>query len=81
MPSDDRVPGDDLMPNADRPQPVWPTTSRSAGEEPPALEITSDGDLIHLRESDAPDTVVTTSKAKLRAFLLGVKAGEFDHLV
>lgn len=31
--------------------------------------------------SDAPNTVVTTSREKPRAFLLGVKAGEFDHLV
>jgi hypothetical protein len=34
-----------------------------------------------IRESDAPDVVVTTSREKLRAFLLGVKAGEFDHLI
>ncbi|MED7952364.1 MULTISPECIES: DUF397 domain-containing protein [unclassified Streptomyces] len=47
----------------------------------PCLEIAADGDLIRLRESDAPALVVTTSKAKLRAFILGVKAGEFDHLV
>ncbi|MFF2045589.1 DUF397 domain-containing protein [Kitasatospora sp. NPDC058170] len=69
------------MPSDERPQPVWPKSSSGPGEEPPALEITSDGELVHLRESDAPDTVVTTSKAKLRAFLLGVKAGEFDHLI
>ncbi|MFJ2776464.1 DUF397 domain-containing protein [Kitasatospora sp. NPDC087315] len=39
------------------------------------------GDLRHLRESDDPDVVITTSTAKLRAFVLGAKAGEFDHLL
>ncbi|MGY3682092.1 DUF397 domain-containing protein [Streptomyces sp. TE33382] len=36
---------------------------------------------IRMRESDEPDVFVTTSVAKLRAFVLGVKAGEFDHLI
>ncbi|MFB7612703.1 DUF397 domain-containing protein [Kitasatospora sp. NPDC056181] len=39
------------------------------------------GDIRHLRESDAPDVIVTTTAARLRAFILGAKAGEFDHLV
>ncbi|MFG3055588.1 DUF397 domain-containing protein [Kitasatospora sp. NPDC048239] len=38
-------------------------------------------DLRHLRESDDPDIVITTDAARLRAFLLAAKAGEFDHLV
>ncbi|MFI6848869.1 DUF397 domain-containing protein [Kitasatospora sp. NBC_00085] len=42
---------------------------------------TGSGDLRHVRESDDPDVIVTTTAAKLRAFILGVKAGEFDHLV
>ncbi|MFJ6141674.1 DUF397 domain-containing protein [Kitasatospora sp. NPDC092286] len=46
------------------------------------LELaTGAGDARHLRESDDPDTVITTSTAKLRAFVLGAKAGEFDHLL
>ncbi|MFI9331649.1 DUF397 domain-containing protein [Kitasatospora sp. NPDC052868] len=46
------------------------------------LELASGaGDLCHLRESDEPDVVVTTSAAKLRTFLLAAKAGEFDHLL
>lgn len=28
-----------------------------------------------------PAAIVTTSRDKLRAFVLGVKAGEFDHLI
>ncbi|MER7752767.1 DUF397 domain-containing protein [Kitasatospora sp. NPDC097643] len=43
------------------------------------LAAASDGS-IKLRESDDPDIVITTSLDGLRTFLLGVKAGEFDHL-
>ncbi|MFE3505037.1 DUF397 domain-containing protein [Kitasatospora sp. NPDC059146] len=35
---------------------------------------------IKLRESDDPDVIITTTPGKLRAFLRGVRAGEFDHL-
>ncbi|MFJ2192473.1 DUF397 domain-containing protein [Kitasatospora sp. NPDC087861] len=35
---------------------------------------------IKLRESDDPDVIITTTPDKLRAFLRGVRAGEFDHL-
>ncbi|MFF2043317.1 DUF397 domain-containing protein [Kitasatospora sp. NPDC058170] len=46
------------------------------------LELSSGaGGLCHLRESDDPGVIVTTDASKLRAFLLAVKAGEFDHLV
>ncbi|MFF2547148.1 DUF397 domain-containing protein [Kitasatospora sp. NPDC058063] len=46
------------------------------------LELAAGTDgLCHLRESDAPDIIVTMSTAQLRAFLLGAQAGEFDHLV
>ena len=37
--------------------------------------------MIHIRESDDPDVIVTTTPEKLKAFVLGVKAGEFDHFV
>ncbi|MFD3481877.1 DUF397 domain-containing protein [Streptomyces sp. NPDC058665] len=40
---------------------------------------TADDGTIKLRESDDPDVIVTTTPEKLRAFILGVKAGEFDH--
>ncbi|MEV6422944.1 DUF397 domain-containing protein [Streptomyces sp. NPDC051662] len=39
----------------------------------------SDDGSIKLHESDKPDVIVTTTPEKLRAFILGVKAGEFDH--
>jgi hypothetical protein len=38
-------------------------------------------DAVHMRESDDPHVIVTTTQEKLRAFVLGVKAGEFDHLI
>ncbi|MFE1960092.1 DUF397 domain-containing protein [Streptomyces sp. NPDC059479] len=41
----------------------------------------ADDGTIKLRESDSPDTIVTTTPEKLRAFILGIKAGEFDHFV
>lgn len=36
---------------------------------------------VYLRESGDPDTVVTTNRRKWDAFVLGVRAGEFDHFV
>ncbi|WP_406211023.1 DUF397 domain-containing protein [Kitasatospora sp. NBC_01560] len=61
----------------------WQKSSFSGGDpENACLELAAGGgDLRHLRESDDPDVVVTTDAAKLRAFIVGVKAGEFDHLV
>jgi hypothetical protein len=44
------------------------------------VELAGSGDRIHLRESDAPDAIVTTDRAALGALLLGIKAGKFDHL-
>lgn len=37
------------------------------------------GGLVHLRETDDPGNVVTTTRRKWEAFVLGVRAGEFDH--
>lgn len=36
---------------------------------------------VHLRETSDPDNVVTTNRRKWDAFVLGVRAGEFDHFV
>ncbi|KRV51261.1 hypothetical protein AQ490_00360 [Wenjunlia vitaminophila] len=43
------------------------------------LAATPDG-TIKLRESDAPEVVLTTRSATLGALIRGIKAGEFDHL-
>ncbi|MBC9717581.1 DUF397 domain-containing protein [Streptomyces sp. TRM66268-LWL] len=46
----------------------------------PGIEITyGDGELVSLRETSTPDTVVTTTRKKWDAFALGIQAGEFDH--
>ena len=39
-----------------------------------------DGQVL-VRESDDPGVVVSTTPAKLAAFLAGAKAGEFDDIV
>lgn len=58
-----------------------PQKSSYSGEAAPYIHIaaTEDGS-INIRESDHPEVVVTTTPAKLKAFILGVKNGEFDHL-
>ncbi|MFJ4096137.1 DUF397 domain-containing protein [Kitasatospora sp. NPDC089913] len=35
---------------------------------------------IRIRESDEPAAILATTQARLRALLLGAKAGKFDHL-
>ncbi|MFF3764410.1 DUF397 domain-containing protein [Streptomyces sp. NPDC001922] len=61
--------------------PEWHKSSYCAeGNNCLNLAAGPDGTIL-LRESEAPDVIVTTTPDKLRAFILGVKAGEFDHLV
>jgi DNA-binding sugar fermentation-stimulating protein len=45
------------------------------------VEVAEDGERILLRESDEPGVVICTTRRKLRAFIEGAKAGEFDDLV
>jgi hypothetical protein len=59
----------------------WRKSSKSSNAEgSDCLELAEHGGEILLRESDNPDVVVRTTRAKLRAFLGGVKEGEFDDL-
>ncbi|MEW1721819.1 DUF397 domain-containing protein [Streptomyces sp. NPDC093109] len=59
----------------------WQKSSHS-GEGNGCVHIAAaDDGSIKLVESDDPDIIVTTTPAKLHAFILGVKAGEFDHFV
>ncbi|MGW2325304.1 DUF397 domain-containing protein [Streptomyces sp. NPDC001700] len=37
-------------------------------------------DTIMLRESEHPETVLATTRARLRAFIRAAKAGRFDHM-
>ncbi len=58
----------------------WQKSSYSGGGDgSDCIELATQDGAVLLRESDDPDVVVTTTPAKLRAFILGVKAGEFDH--
>ncbi|MEV7419001.1 DUF397 domain-containing protein [Streptomyces sp. NPDC089919] len=57
----------------------WRKSSKSTDAEGTnCLELAEQGGEILIRESDRPDVVVRTSRAKLRAFLDGAAAGEFD---
>ncbi|MFE6744920.1 DUF397 domain-containing protein [Kitasatospora purpeofusca] len=56
----------------------WQKSSYS-GDAADCVEVASEGELIRIRESDDPAVIVTTTKAKLAAWLQGAKAGEFDH--
>ncbi|MER7669430.1 DUF397 domain-containing protein [Kitasatospora sp. NPDC096128] len=64
------------------PELSWQKSSFSGGDDGNnCLELATGIDgLRHVRESDDPSLVITTTTAKLYAFLLGAKAGEFDHL-
>ncbi|UQA93884.1 DUF397 domain-containing protein [Streptomyces halobius] len=54
-------------------------------DAPEYIEIAFDGegpeDPVYLRTNTEPDNIVTTNRRKWDAFVLGVKAGEFDHFV
>ncbi|MGP3953129.1 DUF397 domain-containing protein [Streptomyces sp. 7N604] len=58
----------------------WVRASDSPEGE--SIEVaTGDGDLVHIRSTDDPDNIVTTTVAKWKAFVLGVQNDEFDHFV
>lgn len=43
------------------------------------IEVTVGDDTVRIRATAAPDTTVTTDRRKWDTFVLGVRAGEFDH--
>ncbi|MEU9745593.1 DUF397 domain-containing protein [Streptomyces niveus] len=59
----------------------WQKSSFSANANSCVYLAAADDGSIKIQESDDPDVIVTTTPEKLRAFILGVKAGEFDHFV
>ncbi|KAB7834081.1 DUF397 domain-containing protein [Streptomyces mobaraensis] len=59
----------------------WQKSSFSGGGGENCVELAQHDGGILMRESDDPGAIVVTSRDNLRAFLLGVKAGEFDHLI
>ncbi|WP_349636867.1 DUF397 domain-containing protein [Streptomyces sp. 549] len=59
---------------------TWIRTSDDPAQE--CIEVAGgEGGLVHLRQTDNPEHVVTTTRAKWRAFVLGVRNNEFDHFV
>ncbi|MEU3960180.1 DUF397 domain-containing protein [Streptomyces buecherae] len=56
----------------------WQKSSKSTGGEQ-CVELANAAGEILVRESDDPNVMLRTTPAKLRAFIQGVKAGEFDH--
>ena len=77
---------------SDRPAPTEPTVPadldwiRAAPEDAtypgPWIEVAFGlDDHVYLRETSDPGNVVVTTRRKWDAFVLGVRAGEFDHFV
>jgi hypothetical protein len=71
---------------------TWTRTASEATGPGPWIEVAfgesvtgdagDDGDdPVYLRETSDPATVVTTNRRRWDAFVLGVRAGEFDHFV
>lgn len=56
----------------------WQKSSFSEGNGPQCIELGCPEGNISLRESDAPDVIVTTNRAALQALFLGIKTG---HIV
>jgi hypothetical protein len=57
----------------------WRKSSFSA-DTGSCIELAEGDGVIFMREGDDPQVVVQTTRQKLRAFLAGAKAGEFDDL-
>ncbi|MFE1787614.1 DUF397 domain-containing protein [Streptomyces sp. NPDC059525] len=58
---------------------TWQKSSFSGGNGENCIEVAQQEGFIVMRESDDPGLIITTTPAKLAAFIQGVKAGEFDH--
>ncbi|MFF0744228.1 DUF397 domain-containing protein [Streptomyces sp. NPDC004111] len=60
----------------------WQKSSFSGGGGENCVEVGTGAEgVIVMRESDDPESIIATSREKMAAFILGVKAGEFDHFV
>ena len=58
----------------------WIKARRSVGASA-CVELATDGEMIALRDSKNPDTLLYFTHAEWIAFLHAAKDGEFDHLV
>ncbi|MGP4110091.1 DUF397 domain-containing protein [Streptomyces sp. 4N509B] len=60
----------------------WIRAEVEDGSDEHCFEVAAgEGDLIHIRQTDEPEKIVTTTRAKWHAFVLGVQNDEFDHFV
>ncbi|NUS85395.1 MAG: DUF397 domain-containing protein [Streptomyces sp.] len=59
--------------------PTWQKSSYSHSDGE-CVELAAADGAVRLRESDAPNTIITTAPRPLGALIRGIKAGEFDHL-
>ncbi|MER7789424.1 DUF397 domain-containing protein [Streptomyces sp. NPDC097640] len=58
----------------------WQKSSYSAQGNACLYISSTDNATIRLRESDDPDTILTTTPTTLRALIRSAKAGHLDHL-
>ncbi|MEU0073090.1 DUF397 domain-containing protein [Streptomyces sp. NPDC006332] len=54
------------------------STFSDGGDGNTCVELTGTGEHVRLRESDAPDTELTTTASPLAHLIRGVKSGLFD---
>ncbi|MEU5107392.1 DUF397 domain-containing protein [Streptomyces sp. NPDC021354] len=59
---------------------IWQKSSFSQGTGE-CVELAATADGVLMRESDEPQQIIRTTQAKLRAFVQGVKAGDFGYLI
>ncbi|MBL1120426.1 DUF397 domain-containing protein [Streptomyces sp. 110] len=59
---------------------LWQKSSYSAEANACLYVSTPDDATIRLRESDQPDTILTTTPTTLHALIRSAKAGQLDHL-
>jgi uncharacterized protein DUF397 len=60
----------------------WIRAEVEDGSDEHCFEVAAgEGELIHIRQTDEPEKIVTTTQAKWHAFVLGVQNNEFDHFV
>ncbi|MBB4785337.1 DUF397 domain-containing protein [Streptomyces rapamycinicus] len=58
----------------------WRKSTFSGGQGPDCVEVARDAHAVHIRESDQPGTILTSTTTRLAAFIVSVKAGDLDHL-
>ena len=62
------------------PQLAWHKSSFSTGDQGECVEVAADPNgLIHLRESDQPDEILTATPTPWAGLLHHIKAGTFDQ--